>query len=214
LNPNLSAQDSVSYEAGIKGEAGAAYEINAYLIESEGEIVPFELAAFPGRSFFRNAGQSRRVGLEAQAQWQPVAGWTLALAYAYSDFQFTRLQQGTMRLDGNQIPGIPRHHLQGSAAFRHPAGWFGMLTMEYVGEFFADNVNLAVNPAHGRSRLQAGWEHTWGSVTATVFCGIQNLLDQEYNANVRLNAAGGRYFEPAPPINAFGGLALAFRPFK
>ena len=28
--------------------------------------------------------------------------------------------------------------------------------------------------------------------------------------NARINATGGRYFEPAPPLNAFGGVSLTY----
>jgi iron complex outermembrane receptor protein len=41
---------------------------------------------------------------------------------------------------------------------------------------------------------------------------MNNLLDIRYNANTRINAAGGRYFEPAPPFNLFAGISLTWSP--
>jgi iron complex outermembrane receptor protein len=41
------------------------------------------------------------------------------------------------------------------------------------------------------------------------FLGVQNALDREYVGSVVINAAGGRYYEPAPGRNAYVGVALS-----
>ena len=41
------------------------------------------------------------------------------------------------------------------------------------------------------------------------FFGVQNLADVSYSGVVRLNALGGRFFEPAPGINVYGGIAVS-----
>jgi iron complex outermembrane recepter protein len=43
------------------------------------------------------------------------------------------------------------------------------------------------------------------------FVGVQNLADASYAAVVRLNALGGRFYEPAPGINVYGGVTIAAR---
>ena len=43
------------------------------------------------------------------------------------------------------------------------------------------------------------------------FVGVNNLFDESYNANMRINAFGGRYFEPAPDGNFYGGLTVRKR---
>ena len=35
-------------------------------------------------------------------------------------------------------------------------------------------------------------------------------LDEDYMANIRINASFGRYFEPAPERNAYGGFELSY----
>jgi iron complex outermembrane receptor protein len=40
---------------------------------------------------------------------------------------------------------------------------------------------------------------------------VTNVFDEEYTANVRLNAFGGRYFEPAPGRNGYAGVSLNYR---
>ena len=40
--------------------------------------------------------------------------------------------------------------------------------------------------------------------------GIANLLDEEYNSSVVVNAFGGRYFEPGPGRTVHAGLRIRF----
>jgi iron complex outermembrane receptor protein len=75
-----------------------------------------------------------------------------------------------------------------------------------------NNENTAENSSYTRTRLKLGLEQRWGSIRGSLFLGINNLLDVSYNANTRINAAGGRYFEPAPPFNMFAGISLSWSP--
>ena len=42
------------------------------------------------------------------------------------------------------------------------------------------------------------------------FAGINNLFDRKYNDNIRINAWGKRYYEPAPMRNFYFGVSYAF----
>jgi iron complex outermembrane receptor protein len=61
------------------------------------------------------------------------------------------------------------------------------------------------------ANLRAGHEFEVGGVTISPFLGVSNLFGDEYNGNVRPNAAAGRYFEPAPDRNVYGGATLRYR---
>jgi iron complex outermembrane receptor protein len=56
--------------------------------------------------------------------------------------------------------------------------------------------------------LRSGFAHTFGPVTVAPFFGVQNLADVAYSGVVRLNALGGRFYEPAAAINVYGGISL------
>ena len=40
--------------------------------------------------------------------------------------------------------------------------------------------------------------------------GINNLFDEEYIDNLRINDRNLRFFEPAPEINVYGGLSISY----
>ncbi|WP_158590795.1 hypothetical protein [Salinisphaera sp. LB1] len=45
-----------------------------------------------------------------------------------------------------------------------------------------------------------------GAHHLTVYAGIDNLFDEKYSGNIRINSDGGRYFEPAPGGSIYTGL--------
>jgi iron complex outermembrane receptor protein len=43
------------------------------------------------------------------------------------------------------------------------------------------------------------------------FVGINNVTDETYTSNVRLNAAFARYYEPGPGRNGYAGITLDWK---
>jgi len=42
------------------------------------------------------------------------------------------------------------------------------------------------------------------------YLGVNNLFDEEFNSNIRINAYGGRYYEPAPGRNSYLGVTINY----
>ncbi len=214
FNPNLDPQTSLSKELGFRGySAGFQYEATVFHIHSRNEITRFELSSSPGRAFFRNAGQSRRIGVETQLatpEWKGLRG---EVSYTYSNFEFEKFIVNGSNLKGNAFPGIPTHRWEGLLRYAHPTGLFSQFHVQRVGSFFVDDSNTASNNAYNLGQVLLGWEKKNNWITGSLFVGINNLFNEQYNANTRINAAFGRYFEPGAPINIFGGLSIRIAPF-
>jgi iron complex outermembrane receptor protein len=71
-----------------------------------------------------------------------------------------------------------------------------------------NNANTVSDGAYTLSDLRLGYAHDLGSWRWSAFAGANNLLDETYNANDRLNAGFGRYFEPGPRRNVYGGVEI------
>lgn len=207
FNNALEPQRAISYEAGLKGRLGSRvwYEAAVYTTEVTGELVSYE--DIGGRQYFRNAGRSRHRGLELAAGVQGPAGITAQLAYTYSD---ARIRDDG--LEGNRIPGISPHHLYARAGWRHRSGFHIEADVEAVGEYYADNANSpeAVNPGYAVAGVRLGIDRRVGALGIMPFVGINNLFDRRYNGSVVINAAGGRYFEPAPGRSLYFGLTVPY----
>ncbi|GJL73568.1 MAG: TonB-dependent receptor [Nitrosomonas sp.] len=214
FNSNLEAQTSLSQELGLRGTpADFRYEATIFHIYTWDEITPFELQAFPGRAFFRNSGESRRLGFETRVATPVWNGLYAETGYTFSDFEFKEFMADNLDLKGNALPGIPKHRWEGRIRYTHSSGIFAQLYVQRVGKFFVNNVNSVSNEAYNLGQLLLGWDkkHNW--IEGSLFIGINNLFNEQYNANTRINAAFGRFFEPGPPLNVFGGLRIRITPF-
>jgi len=210
FNLALEPQQATSVEIGLRGRLGqrATYELAAFTIDVEDELIPFETV---DREFFANAGESDRTGIEFSIQAEPVDNLSLTVSYTYSDFEFKQfVNNDGDNFGGNVVPGTPEHMLFGEAIYSLPSGAFAALDMLHVDDMFANNANTAVSESYTLSNFRVGIEATMGPFIASPFIGINNLFDESYNSNLRINAFGGRYFEPGPDRNIYAGIELRY----
>jgi len=209
FNPNLEPQAARNFEVGLRGAIGdnQRYEIALFTIDVDDELVPFEVPGSPGRNYYENAAESGRKGLEFSWIATPTDYLRTTLSYAYSDFKFKSFGAAS----GNVIPGTSENVLYGEVSYRHPRGWFAAADALYIDEQFGDNANTALIDDYTLLNLRFGYDTEIGNLDVSPFVGISNVTDESYTANVRLNALGGRYFEPGPGRNGYAGVALNWK---
>lgn len=209
FNKNLSPQRAANYELGLRGLIRRLrYQLAFFYIRLQDELLPFELEAFPGRLFYRNAGASRRLGLEAALDWQPAPGLEVGLSYTFSDFTYIRYLSPGGDFAGRQLPGIPRHFGFFSLRYLHRSGMLASLRCRYTGALYADDGNTEKDDAYLDMGLRLSYSRQSAKWGLHPFLGVNNLLDAAYNSNVRINAFGGRYYEPAAGIHLYGGIRV------
>jgi len=213
FNQSLESQESTNYEIGIKSRGGKQrFELALFHIDVDNELTPFELASQPGRTFFENAGSSTRDGLELSYKRDLARQIGFTAAYTYSDFVFDRFTDADGDVfDGNQIPGIPKDLLYLDLTWFGQSGLYATWDWTYTGELYADNANQTKVDSSRVSNLRIGLNRLYGDWEIAPFLGINNLFDEDYNDNIRINAFGGRYFEPAPERNAYIGISIRTR---
>jgi iron complex outermembrane recepter protein len=216
LNSDLEPRYSFSYETGIKGYIGSSlsYEASVFLVRTRDEIVSFELSQSPGRSFFRNSGNSERVGSELALFYKIAANLNFQLSYTYSNFKFRDFLDGTLELNDKKIPGIPLNYLFAKMKWSSPSGLFAVWKGKYVDELFANRENTFVTPDYFLADFQVGIEKEWGEFQGSLFAGIENAADSNYFSNTRINASREAFFEPGSPMSWRGGLQISFRKKK
>ncbi len=210
FNQSLEAQESINYEIGIKTKTSSyRFEAALFHIDIDNELTPFELPAQPGRIFFENAGSSSRNGLELSYTRQLAEQLRLSMAYTYSDFTFDRFTDTNgNEFDGNHSPGIPQDLLYLDFSWFGDSGFYAKWDVTYTGEIYADNANQISVESSTVSNLRLGHNVFYDDWEVASFLGVNNLFDEDYNDNIRINAFGGRYFEPAPERNAYIGITV------
>ena len=214
FNPGLEPQKSTSYELGMRGGLfeSTRYEVAVFRVDVDDELIPFEIASSPDREFFANAGKSERRGIELSLSAVPLPGLNLAVAYTWSQFEFDTFVDGDGNdFAGNTIPGIPETFANVDISYVHESGFFAAVDALYTDDLFADNANSAEVSGATIANLRFGLKKSIDKFDIEPFIGVNNLFDTEYTANVRINAFGGRYFEPGPDRNIYGGVSVRFR---
>lgn len=212
FNPDVQPQTSVTYELGGRAHwpGNLITEASAYYIEVDDELIQFESPS--GRQAYRNAGHSRRYGLELDWQARLFAPLRWSGAVTLLKSEYTDYQVGEMNFAGNDEPGIPQWWIYQELRYDHPLGFFAALEAFLVDGYFVNDANSASTSAYELVNLRVGYQADLGDHWSVApFVGLNNLASQHYIGTTRLNALGGRYFEPAPTFNSYAGIAVIAR---
>jgi iron complex outermembrane recepter protein len=211
FNARLEPQRARSVEVGVRTQPHAAlqFEASAYAMRIRGALVPFQVAGIEGREFFRNAGRSRHRGVELLAVWQPVPAAELHAAYTFSDFRYVDAALPGGSFEGNRYPGVAPHRLMAGTVLRVIEAARIAVDAVHTSEFYVTDANDAVNAAATVVHARVEAARAFGAAGVRPFLGVSNVANARYNAAVVLNAAGGRYFEPAPARSIHLGVAVA-----
>ena len=210
FNQNLNEQTSTTFEIGYAySKPKFELETTLFYIDTENDIVPFELEAFPDRTFFRNAGSSERIGVEFSTKFWLSNAIRFNASYAWSKFTYTDFELPSGNFEGNRLPGVPEHLVFIKGTYHAPKGLLIRFDNQYRGSFFANDGNTVTEGAAVISNISLSKKINLKNWNLTPFLGVNNIFNVEYNDNVRLNAFGGRFFEPAPGTNVYGGIRIS-----
>jgi iron complex outermembrane receptor protein len=212
FNQSLAPQLADSYEVGIKGERnGTFYELSVFRIDLTDELVPFELAASPGRTFYANAGRSDRTGIESAISWQHESGFGAEFSYTYSDFTFEEfVDENGNDVAGAELPGLPQHFGYAGLSYRTDDGLLARLESVYSGSLYADSANTTEVDSYVVTNFRTSNEYQSGNWLIRPYFGINNIFNERYFSNIRINAFGGRFYEPAPDRNVYLGVVVCY----
>ena len=214
FNNELDPVTAVSYEAGLRGQVGhrAAFEVVGFHSDIKQELVAFEVANQPGRTFFRNAGSSDYNGLEAMVMARPVDGLMTRVTYSYLDATYQQFRVAADDFSGNRIPGTAPHRLDALVRVEGSAAFVEGHTLT-VGEIVADDAGRFRTPGYTTLDLRAGLNQgivTAGGLDVAPFVSVDNVFDKSYNTSVVVNAFGRRFWEPAPGRTFYLGLSTTW----
>jgi iron complex outermembrane receptor protein len=232
FNPSLEPERIRSIEAGARGSLFSPrvrYNVTAFSMAIENMIIPYQIADPTSEEVFHeNAGAARNRGLEMLVRWHAPARLRWMASYTLMNFTFQEYlveagSEGTVQLEGNQIPGVPPQKFYSELGYDHPSGIFGELQLQWVGEYYTNNFNGPapdtnenvrdfLNDDYATVGLRAGSSLSLTKVNLRIFGGVDNLFDVRYNASIVPNAFGGNFFEPAPGRHWYLGINANFTP--
>ena len=238
-DPPLNQVVSRSVETGVRGRFNAGVEgrvswnIGIFNNENDDDII-FVPSDIVGRAFFKNAGGTRRRGVEAGLEHQ-AQKFSVFVDYAYVDATFRSSlllnspgnpaanSGGNISIvRGNHLPGVAAHTVKFGAGYDITPSW----TIAFDGRaasgqyLFGDESN-STPKVPGYVVLNTNTRYV---VTERFefFVMAQNLFDAQYETfgvfseteEVPLleapNSENPRAFSAAPPIAVYGGVRFKF----
>ena len=237
-DPPLKQVVAQAVEAGLRGTLAGSkleWDANYFRTRNDNDIILVP-DLVQGLSYFQNAGETLRQGVELNATWRtPRLLLRAGYAYTSATFQsaltlsspnnpFAHSVTGTIDVHpGNRLPGVPQHRItlvvQYAITPRWTAGGSASFTSDQY--FFGDEANLAKPLApYAVLNVNATYKLT---DAIHLFGVINNALDRHYNTYGTFSSPEGvpfpevsggvtntRVASPALPLTAFAGMRATF----
>jgi len=224
---DLDPEESVNWEAGIRGTLRPGLDIDAGLfrLDFENQIVPASVAGGVGATL-TSAGKTEHTGLEASLRaslrdMSLITGpndiyFRTALTWLESaEFKGARFSSvsgfNTVSVTGNRLPYAPEFIGSFTLGYKH-GDWLNVQgELQHTGEMFTDDLNTIAPIANGQrgridsaSVLNLAVNVTPGGGNVTYFVTAKNVADELYIVD------RSRGIIPGAPRLWQAGLALAF----
>jgi iron complex outermembrane receptor protein len=226
FDSGIDPERSSGLEIGVKGLLAQrlVYDLALFQLRVRNALIPFTKSLEPGGepdTFYRNAGQVRRRGLELGLSALLRPGVSLRTVYTYSRFRYhdfdyitgqNSAEQRVKEFDGRVEPNTPQHSLAGELRMEHRTGLFAVLALRHFSDIEVNDENSQESPGATVSDLRAGFRWKRRGASIVPFLGFRNWSGAEYDGSLRPNDSRGRFFEPAPEREIYAGLEIRFEP--
>ena len=200
FNKDLEPETGDSYEVGIEQQLPHNVTVAATLFRME---MQDEIAYDAINYTNANLDETVHQGLELSAWADPVSFLSVYLNYTFQDVEFDAGPN-----DGNEIPLVPKHKLNGGIEVRPMEAFRVSLDATYTSHMYegGDNAN-ALDQMDDYIVVDLGLAYSLelGKTSWEIFGGIDNLLDEGYTDFVFW---GGHYAAPGRTYKA--GVKVAF----
>jgi iron complex outermembrane receptor protein len=232
-NTQLKSQTNLGYDLAAEWTPlpGIVLTVDGFYEFFRNELLSQSAGPSPLQSYTFNAPRSEHRGVEADANWHFLNGWTLHGAYSYDNQIYTQYMEqlsagaftNTFNRAGNRLPGVPDTNLVVRLGYDIPNGDFKGLGayIEYVkqGSFYVDNANLLKAPAYDLLNANLHYTHeiqdSWIKSVSAYF-EVRNITNETYvasanNSTDTISAVNGAQ-SPASAVAATTGSIYAGTP--
>ncbi|KQN54452.1 TonB-dependent receptor [Erwinia sp. B116] len=214
MNLGLKPATSDTFELGSKTRIGYGLLTAAIFQTSTDNELVVESSS-NGRAVYKNAGETRRRGLELGFDQQFAQDWKMKLAWTLLDATYRNETCNAAATSctpaGNRLPGIARNMGYASLQYAPESGFHAGADIRYMSSIKANDANDAEAGAYAVTSLNSGYRFNWSQWSLDLFGRVDNLFDRQYAGSVIVNEGNKRYYESAPGRNWGGGATLAYQ---
>lgn len=209
FNKELNPQFSNQLEFGIRTfKKNFIYDISLFFIEIQNEFVPYEIDGLSGKTFYRNSGSSERNGFELSYTLKFWNSFKFYSAYTFSDFKYKKFILDDKNYSGNYTPGIPKQFFYTEIFTDYEKGMNFKIIFRMSDKIYVNDSNSNFSDSFKVLDLRFFQKLNFNKNKINFLFGINNILNEKYYSNIRINAWGGRFFETAPLRNFYIGTEI------
>ena len=191
FNNQLSPMVSNGFDIGYrKSTRRLSYSLTSFHIDTKDEIVRYELEGFEGMNFYKNLGLSKRYGIEVEGSFNLGKHYILKASHTQAKYEFEN--QGGK----GELAGIPKSNVEFEWVY-NKNGFYFKLDFKQASSMFADNNNEVKVPSYALANIGVKNNFNIKGVSLNLGLQIRNIFDEKYYDNIRTNAFGNRFYEPA-----------------
>ncbi len=217
IGTNLQPGDGINYELGTRGTLlnnKLQFDLNTFYFLLKNMIV--QRIDTAGVYYYVNAGSTKQQGIEANLQYQVInkPTWFLSklkawISYTNQDFHYKDFQQVKTDFSGKQLPGIAPNTIVAGLDLSAGKGWYSNITYTYSDAIALNDANTDIAGSYNLLGIRAGRKKiALAGLQLEIFGGVDNIFNTRYSLGNDINAAAGRYYNAAPGINYYAGIAI------
>lgn len=221
FNDQINPEEGTNFEVGVRGSLlrnSLLFDIVGYDFRLDETIVVRRTE--DDADYFVNAGKTTQRGMELSLTWKalPVTSnvsVTPWLSYTLNRYLFSEYIQDINDYSGNELTGVAPNILVGGFSADVHQAWHANVTCTYTDRIPLNDANSTFSDPYTLLGAKVEYHFRAGSnLPLQIFAGAENILDETYSLGHDLNAFGGRFYNPAPPLTIFVGVkgSLDFSP--
>mgnify|MGYP000217431841 CR=1 FL=1 len=217
FNADLNPERGIQAELGLRGRLANRLQFDLVGYSSQLRETIVRRSQANGAEFFVNAGNTLQTGLETSLRYDLLrqsdtgrgSRFTIWQNLTLANYTYLNYRQLAVDLSGKNVPGVAAFTGVWGGDYIHSSGLYAHLTFQFLPPFALNDANSALADPTRLLQATAGYRRNLNKhLTADLYVGGDNLLDQTYSLGYDLNAVGNRFYNAAPRRNFTVGIRL------
>jgi iron complex outermembrane receptor protein len=183
------------------------FDLALFHMNTDGDFDRYRVTSRPLETFYRNAGSTRRYGVEASLGWAPAAATLVQVAYTYSDFKYTNTQSAYGDVSGHWLPNSPEHQLSVDAQYTVARALTVGVSTEMLSKWYVDPGNATTVEGYALLNARLAYRLRLMGAEAEATLAVRNIFAKQYIAFSEPDPDGNSY-QPAARREIFVGIVL------
>ncbi len=204
FNSGLKPATSYGEEIGVRGNAAKRfyYDVAFFHLATKNDFGRYRVPGRTLETFYQNAGDSRRYGIESAASWYPVDPLVVRFTYTYSDFKYTNIKSLFGTFQDVWIPNSPRNQAWVDVEYTWRNRLFVGFDSDMVSRAYVDQTNVGYAWGYGLFNPRAGYRWNNDKLSGEIMISARNALKKNYIAFTEPDPDGNSY-QPGPKDEFF-----------